>query len=161
MLLKDLIPFLRFSLNDRDSTDYEYEDEELIKYLQIGVNSVEGSWKQGYSIVKQIELEEDEEGNTIEKSVYYIEPDPEPWLQMLYILKTAIMMKTFVIDYHLSIPAIRISNDSKKDDIKRLQEIYDSIVDERKYEHTVLTFGTWDDLTRRLDLIYNKVSENR
>jgi len=137
MLLKDLIPFLRFTIDDRETLDQEYSDTELLQYLQFGIQAVEGEWEQGYQILTN-------------NTDLYIEPFPSTWVQMLFVLKTAIMIKSFKDIYHYKIPTISITNSSIKDTIKKLEETYNAIKDEHKHQVTSFIYTTWDDYRQRL-----------
>lgn len=145
MPLEDLIPFLRLGLNDTDSSDYEYSDSELITALRVGIRAVESGWNLGFLVV------DDGDGT------YSIDPDPEEWLQMMYVLKTIILMKTFNTVYHWRLPTISITNDNEKDVIKKIQEIYNEIEYEHRYKEAEFVFTTWDDWVQRLNLIYGRV----
>lgn len=137
MFLKDLIPFLRFTIDDRETLDQEYSDTELLQYLQFGIQAVEGEWEQGYQILT-------------DNTDLYIEPFPSTWVQMLFVLKTAIMIKSFKDIYHYKIPTISITNSSIKDTIKKLEETYNAIKDEHKHQVTSFIYTTWDDYRQRL-----------
>lgn len=137
MFLKDLIPFLRFTIDDRETLDQEYSDTELLQYLQFGIQAVEGEWEQGYQILT-------------DNTDLYIDPFPSTWVQMLFVLKTAIMIKSFKDIYHYKIPTISITNSSIKDTIKKLEETYNAIKDEHKHQVTSFIYTTWDDYRQRL-----------
>ena len=137
MLLKDLIPFLRFTIDDRDVVDQEYTDTELLQCLQFGIQAVEGEWEQGYQVL--VDIEE-----------LYIDPSPPTWVQMLFVLKTAIMVKSFKDVYHYKVPTISITNSSVKDTIKKLEETYNAIKKEHSCQDTSFIYTTWDDYRQRL-----------
>lgn len=142
MLLKDLIPFLRFSLNDRDSADYEYSDIELEKYLQFGIQEVESEWTQEYEVIEGVEGLE-------------VSPEPPVWTQMLFVLKTAIMARSFQDNYHFKTSAFSVTNSSLKDTIEKLEDTYKSIEKEHRYSDAAYIFTTWDDYKQRVDSIYD------
>lgn len=150
--VEDLVPFLRYVLKDIDSEDYEYSDDELVKYIRMAVQIVEAGWDMGYAI----HVEE-----FSEETIYYIEPEPPVWRQMLYVLKTAMMIKSFDETFLYQTPLLKITKTSKIEDIAYLQQMYDDIEYEHRFTAVGEVWGTWDDFLTRISRIRDKVSEAR
>ena len=143
-----LVPFLRQAIDDNDiDADYENTEARLMEYLRFGIYASEADWSQGYTI--QLSA----------TSVYEITPDPPIWLQMLYVLKTAIMMRTFESKFSYQIPAIKITRTSKVEDLQGLQSLYDAIIQERRYSTVGYCFNSFDDLFTRPYLIQTEIEE--
>lgn len=148
--LDNLIPFIRKAVNDNDPSDYKYTDDELRFYLRMGAYQVEGSWECGYTFSTEAIG-----GNTH----YFVSPEPPIWRQMLYVHKTALMMGAWETTYSYTLASIKVSYNSKKDDMKRIQDMYDEIEYEHRYTDAGFAYNTWDDYFSRLNLIWSEISE--
>jgi hypothetical protein len=127
----------------------EYTDDDLIKNLKIGVALVNAEWEQGYSVTL----------NDI-SGEYEILPDPPEWLQMLYLLRTAAGMRHFQLLYSFDNKVSKVTNNSKKEDVENLKELYNRIMDERRYGDVVGYIETvWSDFFTRPNLILNEIYE--
>jgi len=147
LAISTLIPFLRMAIDDNDPTgDYENADERLAQYLRFGIYASFSDWEQGYTV----QLNETE---------YEISPDPPIWCQMLFVIKTAWMMRSFEQKYSYQIPAIKITRTSKAEDLDGLQKIYDSIIQERRYSCAGYSYNSFDDLFTRPNLILTEIEE--
>jgi hypothetical protein len=148
--LDGLIPLLRKVVGDTDINDPEYTDNDLQDCLRLGVYQVEASWDDDYTISSDAV-----DGVTH----YYIDPDPPVWRQMLYMHKTALMMKVWEENYSFKLAAISVTRTSKKEDMDKLQQLYDEIEYEHRYSGAVYAFTVWDDYFSRLNLILSEISE--
>lgn len=147
--LSTLVTFLRVSIDDALAGYQENTDAELIELLRMGIQVQEGSWNQGYSVVVN--------NTDPDNPVTEITPDPPVWLQMLYVIKTALMMKSFKATYSYDNGAVKVTRTSKKEDLEALQKLYDEILDEQKYANTCFAFNSWDDYLTRRDKILNRL----
>jgi hypothetical protein len=113
----------------------------------------EASWNNGYIV----RLNTDNPDNQF----YEIVGDTEvpQWLQILYVLKTALGMKIFQELYSLDNKVIKVTNTSKKEDLQGLQFLYDEILQERKYSTCGFVYSTWDDFFSRPSLILNEITK--
>jgi hypothetical protein len=147
LAISTLVPFLRMAIDDNDiSGDYENTDARLIDYLRFGILASESDWNQGYTIA-------------LNETVYEVSPDPPIWCQMLFVIKTAIMMRTFTQVYSYQIPAIKITRTSKTEDLAGLQQIYNAIIQERRFSTVGYCFNSFDDLFTRPNLILSDIEE--
>jgi hypothetical protein len=147
LTISTLIPYLRLAIDDNDpSGDYENTDAQLITNLRFAILASEADWNQNYSIQQT-------------EGVYEIIPDPPSWLQILYVIKCAIMMRSFERLYSYQIPAIKITRTSKGEDLDSLQKIYDAIIQERRYATCGYVFTSFDDLFTRPNLILSEIEK--
>lgn len=143
----DLVPFLRVMADDNDVDLREYTDLQLEdEYLRTGIMAQEASWNQGYTV-----------GGTT--GSYTISPDPPQWLQILYVVKTALMMKIFQEKFSYNNKVMSVTRTSKTEDLKGLQFLYEEIVSERKNQTVGYAFTCWDDLFTRPYLIDAELEE--
>jgi hypothetical protein len=147
LAISTLVPYLRMSVDDNDPDgDYENTDARLIEYLRFGVLASGADWEQGYTV-------------QLNETVYEISPTPPSWCQVLFVIKTAMMMRGFERSYSYQIPAIKITRTSKGEDLDSLQKIYDAIIQERRYSVCGYTFSSFDDLFTRPNLILSEIEE--
>lgn len=153
--LDTLIPYLRRSIDDIDSEDYDYSDEELRRDLKFGVISLEAEWEQGYTVSEQTVGEGDNA-----ETHFFIDQDIVPdWFQMLIVLKTAYKIKVFVSDHSIRLPSISVTSSSKKDDLDRIEKMIESIEYERRFKTVGFAYSTWDDYFTRYNLILDQLNE--
>lgn len=136
--LSSLIPYLRRAIDDTDTDDPEYLDSELLADLNFGVMLQEAKWNQGYIVINDL-----------------ITPDPPTWLQMLYILNTAIRKREFELSMSYKTNAFTITKTSKMEDLKGIQKLYDDIEWENRYATGVAVITTWDDYLTRITRVLN------
>jgi hypothetical protein len=148
--LNSLIEGLRVMAHDLGTEGFqEYTDEDLIKNLKIGIALVNAEWEQGYSVALN--------GTSGE---YEISPDPPEWLCMLYLLRTACGMRIFQLLYSVDNKVVKVTNNTKKDDVKDLKELYQRILDERRYGDVIGYVSTvFDDYFTRPNLIFDAISQ--
>lgn len=147
--LNNLIEGIRVMANDLNTDLQEYTDDDLIKTLKIGISLVNAEWEQGYSTSLNATSGE-----------YEISPTPPEWLCCLYLLRTAAGMRIFQILYSFDNKTTKVTNNSKKDDVKDLKELYQRILDERRYGNVVGYVSTsFDDFFTRPNLIYDAISQ--
>jgi hypothetical protein len=152
--VSSLVPFLRVMADDNNISLQEFTDKQLSdEYLRLGVMMQEASWNNGYLV----RLNTDDPNNQF----YEIVGDNEvpQWLQILYVLKTALGMKIFQEIYSFDNKVIKVTNTSKKEDLQGLQFLYDEILQERKYSTCGFVYTTFDDFRTRYNLILNETSK--
>jgi hypothetical protein len=153
--LEELLPFLRRAIDDRDSDEYDYPDEELRSDLRFGVIALESKWEQGYAVSSEMVGEGDNA-----KLHYFCTPDLPEWMQVLVVLETAYKIKAAIPSNSVHLPSISATNGSKEDDMKRLKEMIDDIIYERRYNRdNCFAYSTFDDYFTRCNLVFNELCE--
>jgi hypothetical protein len=108
---------------------------------------VESEWTQGYVVSLNTESE------------YEINPTPPEWVQILFVLGTAIRMRAYEQKYSFQVPAIKITRTSKGEDLESLRSLYNAIIQERRYSTVGYVFSSFDDLFTRPNLILSEIEE--
>jgi hypothetical protein len=146
--LSELVTYLRIMANDYGADLQEFTDQQLANdYLRLGILMQEASWRQDYSIV-------------LNNGVYEITPDPPDWLQILYVIKTALGMKIFEDSYSLDNGVIKVTRTSKSEDLKGLEMLYNEIIQERRYSNVIgYSYSSWDDFFTLPNLILNEIDK--
>lgn len=141
MSIVELLPSLYRALTDTDRSDPTYSDEELKGLLKDAIAIVEGMWPQGYTI----------------DADYNISPTPPMAMQMVFVLKAALMQRTYEVRYSYSTEIIKITRTSKKEDIDYLNQQFKELVQEMQWVAGNST-TEWDDYMGRIDQIMDAVS---
>jgi hypothetical protein len=146
LAISTLVPFLRMGIDDNDGSLQEFTDSELVDYLRFSILTQEASWNQGYSVVYDTDH-------------YDIEPSPNSWLQMLYVIKACIMIKTFQEKFSYDNKVMKVTRTSKSEDLKALNQIYQEIIDERKNSCVGYSYNSFDDYFTRYYNILDEINE--
>lgn len=148
--MANMLPSLYIAVNDTDRTDPIYDDDTLIGLLKDASIIVRSKLDADYSIVKSTEPDE---------LTYYIDPDVNERIQMLIVIKAALLVKTYEVRYSYRTEAFSITRTSKREEIEFLTQEFNDLVND--YHYTIgAAVDEWDRYNSRVNQIISVLSRN-
>ena len=139
-----LLPSLYRALVDTDRTDPAYSDDDLIGLLKDAAVMIKGKLDETYTITANVDS-------------WSIDPSPNDIIQMLIVIKAALLQKTYEVRYSYHTEAFSITRTSKKEELDSLNKELDDLV--MDYDYVVGTSRTeWDDYLEKIDELIDTLS---
>lgn len=139
--IESLLPSLYRALQDTDREDPTYSDNDLEGLLKDAVAIVEGVINKGYSV----------DGCTIV-------PDPPPAMQMIFVLKAALMQRIYEVRYSYDTHVLKVTRTSKKEDIEFLNSQLQEMIQELEWT-AGSSMTEWDDYMFKIERIMDAMSK--
>lgn len=149
--IADMLPSLYRAVNDVDRTDALYDDDTLLGLLKDAAVVIKDKLNNVYSVVP-VAVEGEE-------NIYCLSPIPDQAIQMLIVLKAALLLRTYEVRYSYRTEAFTVTRTSKREELEFLNQEYNELVNDYMYIVGLAT-DEWDTFTNKANNILSVLTRS-